>query len=500
MTVSGWRRGSRIAQTIGTLPLLAVLSSATQAAGIEFHDGYMRFDTHAYEDASDQQDLRQHRYARWMKIQDSRDVRSYALNSTLGNGIDNRLDFNHSQVELYDADHWNPETLLHSTTQFQLVQKAGQSWIHAAGNFTEAESHYQTGISLGRLFVAASSGYGTGFSRLGGDQADLDPWFFHGGSAAKYDFSGTALGFSLTDSTHLGGGAWRLVSDGLETRKARFVSVDQSSGGMNFGIRVYDFSRGSESIAQSLQLVARHRLGGIGFRDFRHDNGARERELNLSYAGFSKARVGLTVSERNNPLFRATEETRVMLTLSGRLGGKPGNIFSVDENSEEEPDQESNRVRNSVLIGLGVVAGVAVASSGSDDKDDATRYPREEGAAFGVARSTNPTCVRENREYGAWIYRNQDGSYAHLPVRRGDVASVSLGSPSAVPSGSVATASYHCHGGPDPRYINEEFSPQDLRADRFFNVNGYLSTPGGALKKHTVSTDTISRIGTVPID
>lgn|GEM_PF-353674 len=503
MTVFRNRTKAHVTRSLCALLLTVALPTISQANGIEFYDGYMRFDGSSYSslhDDSDQQDLRQHRYARWLNIQDSRDVRSYSLNSSLGNGIDNRLDFRHSQVELYDHDHWNPETLLHSATQFQLVQKAGASWVHAAGSFTDSESHYQAGIKTGRFFVAASSGYGRSFSRLGGDQSDLDPWFFHGGSSARFEFSGSTLGYSLSSTTQLGGGTMRLTADGLETRKARFVSMDQAAAGMNFGVRLYDFSRGTDSVAQSLQLIARHKIGGLGFRDFQHDNGSRIRELSLNYTGFSKARVGLTLSERVNPLFRASEDTRVMLNFSGRLGGKPGNIFSVDETSEEEPEAESNRVRNSVLIGLGVVAGVAVASSGSDDMDEAIRYPREVGAAFGVSSLINPTCVRENREYGTWIYRNQDGSFSHLSLRRGDTASVSLGSPTAVPSGSVTTASYHCHGGPDPRFINEEFSPQDLRTNRFFNVNGYLSTPGGALKKHTVATDNISRVGTVPID
>ncbi len=483
--------------------LLVCVPMTAFSAGIVFHDGLARFDNDMFtEDQSDhlyQQSIRQDRYARWMNIQDSRDVRSYAVNSNAGNGVDYRFDLRHSQVELYDADHWNPETLLHSSTQFQLVQRTGAGWLHAAGSFTDSESHYQTGLSVGPVMISASTGYGTGFSRLGGDQSDLDPWFFHGGSNVRFDFSGAAVGFSLNQQTSLNAGSWRVESDGLDTRKAQFVGVDRSQGSMNFGARVYSFSRGDEAMAQAVQLSAFGRLGGLGFRDFHHASGARIQELNLTYTGSKKATIGLSLSERTNPLFRASEDTRVMLSFSGKLGNR-GSIFSVSDtdSTDAEPDRQSNRVRNSVLIGLGVVAGAVVASSGDDKQDEAARFPREEGAAFGVARSINPTCVRENREYGTWIYRNQDGTYSYLPLRQGDIDSVILGSPYDVPSGTRTTASYHCHGGPDPRYVNEEFSPQDIRVNQSVGVNGYLSTPAGSLQKYDIRTGNISRIGSVP--
>ena len=492
---------------------MALLSSAlllptVNAAGLVFSDGrgVLNFGSDFDDDHTlSQQSLRNDRFARWMNIQSSRDVRRYAMNTSAGNGIDNRLEFRHSQIERYDHEHWNPESLVQSVTEMQWVQRAGGSWLHAAGSFTEAESHYQAGIALGRFFLAGSTGYGTAFSRLGGDQADLDPWFFHGGSRAKFDFSGASLGFSLTDRTRLDFGSWQLDSTGLETRRANLFGFDHQSGLTNFGARVYDIDRGGESIARALQLSASVRNTGIGFRDFHHANGARLTELHLRYNGFKKANIGLSVRQKSNPLFLATEDTQIMFSVSGRMGGRTGSIFAAngstgaeDEAEEEDPERQSRRVRNSVLIGAGVVAGIAVASSGSDSTDDAQRFPREAGAAFGVAGSINPTCIRENREYGSWIYRNTDGTFSYLPVRRGDTASVNLGSPNEAPSGTVVTAAYHCHGGPDPRYINEEFSPQDIRSANFFNVNGYLSTPGGQLRKYDIRTRNITRIGTVP--
>ena len=80
----------------------------------------------------------------------------------------------------------------------------------------------------------------------------------------------------------------------------------------------------------------------------------------------------------------------------------------------------------------------------------------------------------------------------------GDEASVNIGNPvTAVPAGTRATASYHTHGGPDPRYDNENFSPQDILSDVLVGVDGYLGTPSGVLKKHVLNTNQVIILGRI---
>ena len=110
----------------------------------------------------------------------------------------------------------------------------------------------------------------------------------------------------------------------------------------------------------------------------------------------------------------------------------------------------------------------------------------------------NPVSVRQNREHGGWIYKKPDGSYNSTNPIAGGVASVNIGNPAtSVPPGSAAAASYHTHGGADPRYDNENFSPQDILSDIMVGLNGYLGTPAGFLKKHIVTTNQIVLLGRI---
>ncbi len=119
-------------------------------------------------------------------------------------------------------------------------------------------------------------------------------------------------------------------------------------------------------------------------------------------------------------------------------------------------------------------------------------------AAFEVLNDINPVSVRENREYGGWVFLNADGSYSYSNPVRGEAASVLLPNPTLVtPAGGQLSASYHTHAAFDPRYDNENFSPTDLDLNRSFNVDGYLATPGGQFKWHNIRTDGVVTLGSI---
>lgn len=118
-------------------------------------------------------------------------------------------------------------------------------------------------------------------------------------------------------------------------------------------------------------------------------------------------------------------------------------------------------------------------------------------AAWNALNDINPTSVSENVEYGGWLYLNTDATYSFLGPVRGTVNAVNIGSPDQVPAGTVAKASYHTHGGDDPRFNSETFSPTDLITDNLWKVDGYLATPSGAFKYHNHLTGEVLRLGTV---
>lgn len=103
-------------------------------------------------------------------------------------------------------------------------------------------------------------------------------------------------------------------------------------------------------------------------------------------------------------------------------------------------------------------------------------------AAGDVLNYINPTSIGQNLEYGGHIIQNPNGSYSATTPIVGGPAGVNIGMP---PPGSAA--SYHTHGGYDPRYDNEHFSPADILYNAFNGIPGYLGTPGGSYQTNNGS-------------
>jgi hypothetical protein len=181
-----------------------------------------------------------------------------------------------------------------------------------------------------------------------------------------------------------------------------------------------------------------------------------------------------------------------MLTLRGSFGRAPMPALTAGLR-----DGSSDGVREVAMLGVAAVAVALIASSGDAGADSVSRWSGQNDAAWNALNDINPTSVSENIEYGSWIYRNIDATFSALNPVQGTVNSVNIGSPNRVPSGTVATASYHTHGGDDPLYDSENFSPTDLITDNLWKVDGYLGTPLGAFKVHNYITGEVSRLGTV---
>jgi large repetitive protein len=122
-----------------------------------------------------------------------------------------------------------------------------------------------------------------------------------------------------------------------------------------------------------------------------------------------------------------------------------------------------------------------------------TKFSSPNDAAIEALRKINPNSVVENIEFAGRICR-----YRHAPIffytgsRQGTESSSFAG---VCPLGTITVADYHTHGGNDPRYGkgSENFSEADIKRNNEEHINGYISTPSGAIKLHIHSPD-ISRI------
>ena len=151
----------------------------------------------------------------------------------------------------------------------------------------------------------------------------------------------------------------------------------------------------------------------------------------------------------------------------------------------------------SVCLSALLISSCGGGGTSSGVSTDTGRWPGQHDAAWNALNDINPTSVSENVEYGGWVYLNAAATYSFLDPVRGTVNAVNIGSPDQVPTGTVAMASYHTHGGDDPRFDTETFSPIDLITDNLWKVDGYLATPLGAFKYHHYLTGEVLQLGTV---
>jgi RHS repeat-associated protein len=87
-------------------------------------------------------------------------------------------------------------------------------------------------------------------------------------------------------------------------------------------------------------------------------------------------------------------------------------------------------------------------------------------------------------EYAGALYQNPDGTYSYTKPRSETKADSSVHWED-MPKGTRVAGDYHTHGGYDPGYDNENFSPDDMDSNDDEGPTGkpgYLGTPKGAIK------------------
>jgi len=125
-------------------------------------------------------------------------------------------------------------------------------------------------------------------------------------------------------------------------------------------------------------------------------------------------------------------------------------------------------------------------------------FPDQDAAARAALDYYNPVSVKENAEYGGYIFRTAKGEYGYTKPDKGDFGRVNFTSPekAALP-GTVVTASWHTHGATMENVISEIFSPHDMKFNQFHGVNGYLATPSGKFKFFDIATRQTATLGRV---
>ncbi len=376
-----------------------------------------------------------------------------------------------------------------------LDQQFTNHTLHYGLADADDQTFNQFGVSLGRTTFLGFSGEGDTTSSIVNNFNHIDPFHFHGGLRQNYKYDGAYLGWKVSKNNQLGFTRAVVKSDDL---------LDREVSGFDWRGRKASLSLMQVSVGDEKAGIATGgsmQFGRFNFNaDYlRADNEATFTSLGLQTALRSGKRFGMQLEHRRNPLFEDANENRLMFNLAFNINSVPR--FNAEETQSTETvegeEAPSNSTRNGLLIGAAAVGGaVALSSGGGSSSDGRPRFNTQEESAFDVLNGINPESVRLNREHGGYIFRNADGSFSSLEPILGELASVSLPNPqSAAPSGAIATASYHTHGGPDPRFDNENFSPQDIISDIIFGLDGYLGTPAGQFKFHNVRTGAIVTVG-----
>jgi hypothetical protein len=369
------------------------------------------------------------------------------------------------------------------------------SELHLSSVLSDSDQFMHGAVSFGQVTMAMTTGSGRGAFTADNSFRGIDPYFFHGGSDAKFSFNGSSIAYSLSNDVLVHAGAMTMHAARLEDRRASHFGV--SSG--RFAATFMSVNRGREAVGSVVDLGLRVGRAQLNFQQLRAAAGAYSKRLSFWSPLSTRRAVQVNLASSDNPLY-GNGENRVILSVMGVLGRARGAVLHAGDEPEPVDEQTKSKKRNKVLIitGAAVAGAVAIGSSGSKSKDETPRFTTQNAAGFDAINAINPTSVRENREHGGWVYRNPDGSFGRTPAVPGQVAQVDLvPALQFVPNGTNLAASYHTHGGPDPRFDNENFSPQDVIADRSLGVDGYLGTPAGFLKWHQHRTGqivTVSRV------
>ena len=363
-------------------------------------------------------------------------------------------------------------------------------WGSAQGGQQQLQ---QLGLSFEGLGVSAFFGDGDTVGDVRHPWRNAGHFHFHGGLLGDYDFDGFRVDYALNPGSELAFTRAEVRAGNLETRSTSELRL----GLGDHSLTLIEVDSAGERAGQAFAFGTRLGSLALSMQHMVAENSASWSALSMSTRSRGKT-LGIRFEQRRNPLYEAANENRIMLSMGYTLRGS--SLLRAAESAENaNPDDEEAEKSYTVpiLVGAGAVgAALALSSGGGNEDDTRPRFQSQNGAAKQVLNELNPRSIQQNREWGGYVSRRADGTYSSTPGIPGEAASVSLPAPeNAVPGGSIATASYHTHGAFDPRYDNENFSPQDIFSDIIFGLDGYLGTPQGQFKFHDLSANEVVTLG-----
>jgi len=373
--------------------------------------------------------------------------------------------------------------------------------VSIASNYSDHEYSSAFSAEMGAFQLTSTLGRGEAYAKTQNTYSGMDPYLFHGGNYSDFRYSGHSLAYGFGNGHALQFGQTKVEADRLDDRRASFVDYSNN----RLFARFTQVDRGSDKVGYGVDMGINVGRFDIAYQALSSRYDVSTERVALQWNRDVKNKFSLTFTQHDNALLASNSDTSTMISWQHSFGAGP--LFS--RASEEQPKKKKSKGRRGILIGGAAAAAALLISSGSSDQDSSDRT-QPDGNTFAAniqaqhdtararLNNINPRSVRENREFGGYIFQAADGSYGSTIPVRGEAASVTLLIPRlAVPAGTMATASYHTHAAFDPRFDNENFSPTDLEGDRQFNLDGYLGTPGGAFKYHEVSTGRIQTLGTI---
>ncbi|MEP1535324.1 MAG: DUF4329 domain-containing protein [Paracoccaceae bacterium] len=101
---------------------------------------------------------------------------------------------------------------------------------------------------------------------------------------------------------------------------------------------------------------------------------------------------------------------------------------------------------------------------------------QEMAAAKQLLSDLQERSIKNNREYCGLLLRRNNGTLFSSRTFRGTKAKCRY---RRIPRGAEVVASYHTHGAYLPGFDNEIPSISDLQFDMDWEIDGYVTTPGG---------------------
>lgn len=378
---------------------------------------------------------------------------------------------------------------------------AGERMFYFDAGYAPGREHLGTGVELGDTFIGFLSG---GSGQAPDDLAPaigLGAPYLRGLHPIEYRYTGVSAAHTLGEAGSAWFGALRMESTGRVDHQVFYGGV----ASRHFSADYMSVDQLGTEIGSALGLGLHLSFASLGYQQLRSDDGEKLHRLLLSGAAGRYGDMSLRYETGQSP-FTAREEDRFLLTFSTDWG--PRGLFSQNASATpRDPETEGAAAKHAragwvtaAAIGGAALAAALVAGGSSDDDNGGkggSGFAHQHDAAFNVLNGINPVSVSENREYGGWIFREGNGTYGYTVPVRGVSDGVDPGAPTSVPGGTTATAGYHTHAAFDPRYDNENFSPQDIAFANGHRVDEYLGTPAGAFKYYEYATGRVMALGVI---